>query len=84
MVYALLIDDVDGMVDRYDVREKWDTFLDAPLGDPDDEQVREYHREKWGTSREAVRDAAKFDSFMPTFGEPDGEDDGAEEWDGVS
>ena len=51
ILYASIIDDVDGMVDRYDVRKKLDQQLAKA-------QAR-LNPEEWGTSKDAQKGMAR-------------------------
>ena len=52
MIYALVVEDANGLVDRGEIRTKLDLALNRPL-DPED--AAEYDRANWGLDAEAMR-----------------------------
>ena len=71
VIYALVVEDANGLVDRGEIRTKLDLALNRPL-DPED--AAEYDRANWGLDAEAIAAEANM-ANMPggtTYGEPEG------------
>jgi len=71
VIYALVVEDANGLVDRGEIRTKLDLALNRPL-DPED--AAEYDRANWGLDAEAQAAEANMANVPggTTYGEPEG------------